>query len=662
MTLHYYSPAAYEFVRTIFDKHLPHIRTIQSWYSTIQASPGITKIALETLHEKVQNMKSEGKELSVSMIIDEMAIRKKLQWDPYKKEFDGFISCGNVKSTDNGIPVASYALVFLVVGDDFKIPVAYHLVNGIDAKERELLIHDIIVEIQETGVKIESITFDGLISNIASGRILGADFDNDKPFFPCPTFPGRLIYIILDAAHMLKLARNCIASKQLFLDGRPIKWKLIENLVEKQSKDNINTGNKLTQKHIHYKDRIMNVRIAAETLSRSVVNSLQQLDSDGVTGFDGSAATREFILLFDTLFDTMNTKEGHEGRNYKQPISGITKDEIFNFYAYAKQRLKQITIKELVNGNIVNRSVFQSKSFTPFFGFYHNMISIEHLYNDCVVNGPLEKLYTFKYSQDHLETWFGCVRRMHGCNDNPTVQQFVSSYRRLLVFNGIQCSKHSNCFNDTTKILTVSSRIVNNPENATRTLSPIERDDSNEPNGLLNWDNSGEAVDTYITNKWAYLASVLEIEIMKTMTRCHKKSCYDCTKVFHENEVMTNSFIDLINKTKDVPLPCKSTFDIVKTAEETLQSFQAKPVGFQDSVFTVLANLNLNDLYELSEFDDHENCNTSNPISHKQIFVCSIIEAYLSMKSKYIGDRITMQKQGEYIRHKLLKEVHRNGQ
>ena len=42
-------------------------------------------------------------------------------------------------------------------------------------------------------------------------------------------------------------------------------------------------------------------------------------------------------------------------------------------------------------------------------------------------------LCTYKFSQDHLELFFGKVRRLGGCNNNPTARQFVSAYRKLVV-------------------------------------------------------------------------------------------------------------------------------------------------------------------------------------------------------------------------------------
>ncbi|KAL4103323.1 hypothetical protein QTP88_018700 [Uroleucon formosanum] len=43
MTLHFYSPSAYSYVRTIFSKALPDVSTIRKWYSKLDGLPGMTK-------------------------------------------------------------------------------------------------------------------------------------------------------------------------------------------------------------------------------------------------------------------------------------------------------------------------------------------------------------------------------------------------------------------------------------------------------------------------------------------------------------------------------------------------------------------------------------------------------------------------------------------
>jgi hypothetical protein len=75
VTLHFLSPKAYEFVRTKFDTFLLSTRTIGKWFQNINAEPGFTKEALKT---KMQHSEIP---LLCALLIDEMAIRKHLEWD-----------------------------------------------------------------------------------------------------------------------------------------------------------------------------------------------------------------------------------------------------------------------------------------------------------------------------------------------------------------------------------------------------------------------------------------------------------------------------------------------------------------------------------------------------------------------------------------------------
>lgn len=80
MTLHFYSPRAYEYVRDKFNKSLPHPSTITKWYSPVNASPGFTEESLNALIMKSEESKLKGQEVLCNLILDEMSIRKHIEW------------------------------------------------------------------------------------------------------------------------------------------------------------------------------------------------------------------------------------------------------------------------------------------------------------------------------------------------------------------------------------------------------------------------------------------------------------------------------------------------------------------------------------------------------------------------------------------------------
>ena len=60
----------------------------------------------------------------------------------------------------------------------------------------------------------------------------------------------------------------------------------------------------------------------------------------------------------------------------------------------------------------------------------------------------MKYLLTYKLSQDHLEQFFGCVRRAGGSNNNPNAKQFVAIFKRLMFRTGVSLSPTDNANTD----------------------------------------------------------------------------------------------------------------------------------------------------------------------------------------------------------------------
>lgn len=414
-TLHFYSPKAYEYMRTTFSLNLPHIRTIRDWYSVIDGSPGFTESAFSALKQKSNDSIAGGKPLIVSLIHDDMAIRKHSQWNAAEQKVLGHITAGKPGEYEVCSPLAKESSVLMVsgIGTEFKMPIGYFLIKGLCAEERAAILNEALYKLNSIGVLVAAITSDGYIVNLSTANILGADFEAEKPYFVNPFNKKYIIYIILDPPHMLKLARNCLANKGTIFDGtdHKILWKFLTNLVSLQISENVNFGNKLSKTHVEYESKKMNVRIAAETLSNSVATSIEYLNTVLENeNFRGSEATVQYFRVFNNLFDIMNTKRDHCGGEYKQPISEVTIDSFRDYFEFAKNYIKGLKLIE--NGK--KKPILKSKSFTPYCGYYHNMASFLGIYNDYLKPVGISEFYTFDVSQDHLESFFGCIRRMGG--------------------------------------------------------------------------------------------------------------------------------------------------------------------------------------------------------------------------------------------------------
>ena len=58
---------------------------------------------------------------------------------------------------------------------------------------------------------------------------------------------------------------------------------------------------------------------------------------------------------------------------------------------------------------------------------------------------PFKYILTHKYSQDHIESLFSCIRPKGGWNNNPNVLQFKSAVRHLLLGNAVTALETTKC-------------------------------------------------------------------------------------------------------------------------------------------------------------------------------------------------------------------------
>lgn len=93
----------------------------------------------------------------------------------------------------------------------------------------------------KVNIKVRSITCDGESTNCSALRELGCNiftdtYDNIINFFQHPTNKYK-VRVILDACHMLKLARNALSDYKAFIsyEGN-IKWQYFINLHNMQNK------------------------------------------------------------------------------------------------------------------------------------------------------------------------------------------------------------------------------------------------------------------------------------------------------------------------------------------------------------------------------------------------------------------------------------------
>jgi hypothetical protein len=312
---------------------LPHPRTIQKWYSVVDGEPGFTREAFQAIKFRTSNSKN-AKRIVVNLVLDEMSIRQKVEYNGNK--FHGYVEVGTNCGIDEDLEYnkiqATNALVFMAVAlnESWKVPVGYFLIKSLTADERSNILKQCLILLEETGVKCHSITFDGAPVNVAMCKLMGANYDleNFKPNFPHPV-TDKNVYTFFDACHMLKLCRNAFCDKNILFDlnNLKIEWQYIKRLVEVQESEGLRAANKLTRRHINYKNEIMKVFLAAQTMSASVASAL--CFSKGlIKDFEQCEATANFCLIINNIFDILNCKNKFSNGTLQIPMNDTNLNHI----------------------------------------------------------------------------------------------------------------------------------------------------------------------------------------------------------------------------------------------------------------------------------------------------------------------------------------------
>lgn len=276
LTLNYYSPAAYKYVRSVYNNVLQHTRTLSRWYGIIDAEPGFTNEAFNALKKK---RAASEKTLVCNLVFDEMAIRKQRLFHNQQKL--GAVNFGaGPQEGDVDDHVASQALVFMLVSltENWKLPVGYFLIAEITAEIKSNLIITCLLKCHDAGVSVVSITFDGCPANLSATEILGCKLSDSNYFvthFPHPSTQKK-VCIFLDPCHVIKLISNTFEKNRVFFDedGKKIRWQLLINLNKLQTKEGLRFGNKLIPRHLYFRNQIMKVKLATQLSSKSVANAL----------------------------------------------------------------------------------------------------------------------------------------------------------------------------------------------------------------------------------------------------------------------------------------------------------------------------------------------------------------------------------------------------
>lgn len=611
-------------MRQKFHNCLPHPKTLAKWYSSINGKPGFTVEAFNFLKLKVKN---SNKTLLCSLVFDEIAIRKHLEYTG--TEYHGYVDYGSALHGDC-MELATEALVFMIVciNEPWKLPIGYFFISGINSQQKTALVKQALTLLQDVQISVTNITFDGCAANFTMCSMLNCHFDrtNVKADF---TFDNCKYFLLPDPVHMIKLIRNCFGEKKMFLnvDGESINFEFVEKLNDLQEKEGLHLGTKLRKQHVHFLKQKMKVRLATQLLSRSVSEALYYCrDKLQLKEFSNCGPTAEFILLMNNAFDILNSHKISDF-DFKQ---AICPNNIKNIRLFFADFCKYINNLKFLDGTHVLLS--QRKS--GFVGLLMGLKALIGMYDEYVAKGHLQFIPSYKINQDHIELFFGTIRSQGGYNNNPTCRQFTAAYKKILIHAEVREGGAGNCIPlEDVNILNVTSKtkapeqIINesipNRSHVDYTDEVLTNDFFNDHDYAFNYDT----LSPYSIEVITYIAGFVSFKLGQ------KLQCELClTQLYGDKEDFLDSLI--YHKSRGgLKYPSIDVLSICVQSEKYLkmESIDNHKINKEAVCLKILNYFIHSSIFENMIYHD------STPLeSHKVLLIKAVCNCFLTTRINYI--------------------------
>lgn len=316
LSLYYKSPTTYKFLRSK-GCILPAPSTIVSWMRNYRQKPGLNKRLLKLAKIKVETMTSKQKECT--LLFDEMAIKKFLEYNKYTDVIEGVQDLGEL---GRGPGLAKQALVKMLRGlySNWKIPLSFYFSeNGVKHKEITKIIQFHLLELSKIGLNPVSIICDQSTTNQKVFKDLNVT--QDLPFF---YINEQKYFAVFGPPHIIKCLRSNLLNGDFLLENSKVidfnDIKFIYNL--DQQSTTARALLKITEAHLNPSNfQKMSVKLATQVFSHSVAAAIRVALETGQLKSNSAKYTADFVEIIDNAFDALNSRNLRANKNYRKPIT-----------------------------------------------------------------------------------------------------------------------------------------------------------------------------------------------------------------------------------------------------------------------------------------------------------------------------------------------------
>eukprot|EP00795_Rhopilema_esculentum_P017191 gene17191-8732_t len=287
-------------------------------------------------------------------------------------------------------------------------------------------------------------------------------------------------------------------------------------------------------------------------------------------------------------------------------------------------------------------------------------------------NDPYRFLLTYKFSQDHIELLFSCVRARGGFNNNPNTVQFKTALRQILMRNSIMASNKANVlsFEAESNGSIFSLRASKRRTPVAELLKPISEDETIESEEELHHLFGSINVTSLQENILYYISGFIIRKII------HKIDCQQCSESLvipvssTDHFYATMPYAMLVSRKNRGGL-IQASYGAFKVVEQCEKSFKMNVINSSRNQITSESNLlrkMLIQVVSVCDWQQHFPCIGDHGFEvepgfqddHLTQLVKKVSIRYLTMRLQTYGKRYTRQivnSNTPSIRHQMNKLI-----
>ncbi|KAH7973905.1 hypothetical protein HPB49_006801 [Dermacentor silvarum] len=212
------SAKAYEFIRSKNLLKLPSRATLQRFLGVTTGEVGFTSLVKERLKAELENLTTQPQQAKVcSLVVDEMRIRQRLQYNKQTDTFVGEVDLGQDFGTPTkGEPVlANSLLCFVLTGLSvrIRIPVGYFFTKNCTGQQLFTLMNYVLKEVETAGFLVARIVTDNHKINVLALELLcNGKLEHSIKH---PEDPARRLFVAFDQCHLIKNIRSLFLARDI---------------------------------------------------------------------------------------------------------------------------------------------------------------------------------------------------------------------------------------------------------------------------------------------------------------------------------------------------------------------------------------------------------------------------------------------------------------